>query len=96
MLCKHLQPLEQEILSKHVKELSRGKPWTKNCREWVYFDCYFDVPSIQKRMSLPDCVKYHELLGTHDGQEAGFECTKCKDAIMGHHKAYSEGKMVYG
>ncbi len=95
MLCKHLRPLEEEILSKHVKELYRGKPWTKNCREWVYFDCYFDIPSIKKRLNLPDCVKFHELLGTHDGQEAGLECTLCKDAIMGHHKSYAKGKRVY-
>ncbi|MFC1482712.1 hypothetical protein ACFL56_00460 [Candidatus Margulisiibacteriota bacterium] len=95
MLCKHLQPLEEEIISKGIKELSRGQVWQKNCREWVYFDCYFDVPSIQKRMTLDECVVFHEHLGTHDGQEAGLECTQCHDAIMGHHLEYAKGKFSY-
>jgi hypothetical protein len=33
-------------------------------------------------------VKDHVHLGTHDGQEAGFECEACHDAIMGVHEYY--------
>jgi len=63
----------------------RGQAWTKKCREWVYFDCYIDRDAIRKRIDLPDCIEDHEHYGTHDGQEAGFVCKKCKDAIMGIH-----------
>jgi hypothetical protein len=49
MLCEHLQPLEKEILEAGIKETFRGEAWTKNCREWVYFDCYLDRESIKKR-----------------------------------------------
>ena len=33
----------------------------------------------------------HEHLGTHDGQEAGFVCSKCHDGIMGIHKSLIKG-----
>ena len=41
---------------------------------------------IRERIELAPCVKDHEHLGTHDGQEAGFVCEACHDAIMGVHE----------
>ena len=67
------------------------------CREWVYFDCYLDLKSIRRRMTLADCVADHEHLGTHSGQEAGFVCTQCQDAVMGVHKRFADRKTpVFG
>jgi hypothetical protein len=85
MVCEHLQQLEHEIIQAGINETFRGQAWTKNCREWVYFDCYLDRESIKKRFSFPDHIVEHEHKGTHDGQEAGFICKKCNDAIMGYY-----------
>lgn len=95
MTCKHLRQLEAEILQAGVVETFRGKAWTENCREWVYFDCYFDRKSIRSRIALPECVVDHEHLGTHDGQEAGFVCSECHDGIMGVHKRFAKGRLIY-
>ncbi len=88
MTCDHLRGLEKELIAAGVPETYRGQPWSNNCREWVYFDCYLDRRAIRKRMDFPECVKDHEHLGTHDGQESGFVCTVCNDAVMGVHKKY--------
>ena len=93
MLCEHLQALEREIVKEGIKETFRGEAWTKNCREWVYFDCYLDRESIKKRFSLPPCIVEHEHRGTHDGQEAGFVCKACHDAIMGHYSEQTASKI---
>lgn len=97
MTCKHLRQLETEIIQAGIRETFRGKAWTDNCREWIYFDCYLDRKSLRKRMAFADSVLDHEHLGTHDGQEAGFECTQCHDGIMGVHKSYIKTKTpVFG
>ncbi len=83
MVCEHLAPLEQELIAAGMKETFRGQAWTNNCREWVYFACWLDRAAIRARWPLADCVQDHEHRGTHDGQEAGFVCTACHDAIMG-------------
>ena len=88
MTCEHLRPLETELIAAGIRETFRGKPWSANCREWVYFDCFLDRRSIRKRLAFHDCVADHEHCGTHDGQEAGFVCTLCQDAIMGVHDRY--------
>ena len=93
MVCKHLQQLEQEIIQAGIIETFRGQAWTKNCREWVYFDCYLDRESIKKRFAFPDHIIEHQHRGTHDGQESGFVCEKCHDAIMGHYSAQSSSKI---
>jgi hypothetical protein len=94
MVCKHLQLLEKEIIQAGIKETFRGQAWSKNCREWVYFDCYLDRESLIKRFSFPDCIVEHEHHGTHDGQEAGFICEKCADAVMGHY-SMQDSKIVF-
>ncbi len=86
MVCEHLRALERQIQAAGIRETSRGQAWSQTCREWVYFDCYFNRGAIRARLHLADCVKDHSHLGTHDGQESGFYCEKCKDGIMGYHE----------
>ncbi len=83
MLREHLQQLEPELIAAGVKETFRGQAWSRNCREWVYFDCILDRESIRRRIELAECVVDHDHIGTHDGQEAGFVCEICRDGIMG-------------
>jgi hypothetical protein len=90
MTCAHLTQLETELQAAGLRETFRGRAWSANCREWVYFDCYLDRPSIRQRIRFADCVIDHEHLGTHDGQEAGFVCAQCQDAIMGVHQRYAK------
>ncbi len=85
MVCEHLTGLEQAIASRGLAETYRGRAWSANCREWVYFDAYLDTERIRRSIALPDCVVDHAHRGTHDGQERGFVCTRCHDAIMGHY-----------
>ena len=83
MLCVHLRDLERAIQARGIRETSRGQAWSKNCREWVYFDCHLERGKIRKRFNLDACVQDHEHRGTHDGSEAGFVCALHDDAIMG-------------
>jgi hypothetical protein len=86
MVCEHLSALEQQMLSAGLRVTFRGQAWSRNCREWVYFDCLLDRAAIRERIEFASCVKDHEHLGTHDGQEAGFVCEECHDAVMGVHR----------
>lgn len=90
MVCEHLKQLETELIEAGVRETYRGSTWGKNCREWVYFDCYLDLESLRGRIPFDSCVQDHMHLGTHDGQESGLQCTECCDAIMGYHPAHKE------
>jgi len=85
VVCEHLAVLERELIAAGVPVKFRGQAWTENCREWVYFDCLLDRPSLRARLALPECVRDHEHLGTHDGQEAGFVCAACWDGVLGVH-----------
>lgn len=85
MVCEHLAALEQALVAAGVRETFRGQAWSRNCREWVYFDCLLDRAAIRARLPFPPCVEDHEHRGTFDGEEAGFVCTACHDAIMGFH-----------
>jgi len=87
MVCIHLRKLEEELIQKNIKETYRGQPWSKNCREWVYFHCIFADPvKTMDRLGFDkQVIQIHSLLGTHDGQEHGFYCTLCHDAVMGLH-----------
>ena len=85
MMCEHLIELERAVVAAGFSETFRGKAWSDNCREWVYFDCYLPSESIRENFALADCVKDHAHYGTHDGQEAGFVCTIHKDGVMGWH-----------
>jgi len=91
MTCEHLRQLEAEIIAAGLQETFRGRPWSENCREWVFFNCYFDRDSIRSRIQFADCVQDHEHCGTHDGSEAGFVCSECHDAIIGLHPSQVKG-----
>jgi hypothetical protein len=95
MVCEHLRVLEQEMLASGVKEIFRGQAWSQNCREWVYFDCYLDLPALRARFDFAPSVTDHIHRGTHDGQEAGLVCNTCWDAIMGVHPADAAGRQNY-
>lgn len=83
MVCEHLHTLENALLKRGLKPSFRGQAWTRNCREWVYFDVVLDIAAIQGRFALPDCVRVHENLDCKSGTERGFECASCHDAVMG-------------
>ena len=95
MVCEHLAPLEQALLTRKIAVISRGQAWSKNCREWVYFDCFLDIPAIRARVDFPEFVTIHSHRGTHDGQELGLVCSRCNDAIMGFLEPVP-GKPVFG
>lgn len=86
MTCEHLKALEQAIIGRGIRETFRGAAWSKDCREWVYFDCYLDITAIRIRFAFSDCVEDHAHRGTHDGQERGLVCSLCHDAIMGRYE----------
>lgn len=71
------------MLAQGIRETFRGQAWSSKCREWVYFDCYIDLDAAVRKFALADCVRQHVHRGTHDGQERGFVCAQCDDAIMG-------------
>lgn len=95
MICEHLSALEKELQARGVRETARGQVWSKNCREWVYFDCLLDREALRARFKFAACVEDHEHRGTHDGSEAGFVCTACHDAVMGVHPADAGGRLVF-
>ena len=83
MVCRHLIALEEEIKKAGARETTRGQVWTRNCREWVYYDVVLDVFALAERLNLPACVKVHENLDCKSGTERGFYCEECKDGVMG-------------
>lgn len=85
MVCEHLAALEQEIHTRGIAETYRGTPWSRNCREWVYFACCFDLAALRARLNFASCITDHVHRGTHDGSEAGLVCNQCWDAIVGAH-----------
>lgn len=95
MICEHLAALERELIAAGVKQTYRGQAWSKNCRTWVYFACVLDRSSLRARFGFARCVEDHVHRGVHDGAEAGFVCTACKDAVMGRHPEAAGGAPVY-
>ena len=83
LVCEHLYPLEQALQAAGIAETYRGQPWSRNCREWVYFDTELDTGTIARRFQLLQCVKVVENTDPKSGIEHGLFCTLCKDAVMG-------------
>ena len=85
MLCEHVQPIVDDLrrLGLHVFDVSR--PWSDNCRAWMYFDVVLDVDTLRHRLRLADCVDLHRHRGTVDGAEQGLVCRVDHDAVMGVH-----------
>ena len=94
MVCEHLSALEHALLAAGVPVTFRGQAWSNNCREWVYVDCFLDVPALRQRFAFAPCVSDHAHRGTHDGEERGLVCTACHDAIVGVYAA-APGKRVF-
>ena len=42
-MCKHLIQIDNYIKNKGIEELFRGKAWSENCNEWVYYNCIIDI-----------------------------------------------------
>jgi hypothetical protein len=82
-MCEHLKPLEKELAERNIKETYRGQPWSKNCREWVYYDCYFNFEQLRNRFKFPDFIIHHYNDDTKSGLEEGLVCELCHDAIVG-------------
>jgi hypothetical protein len=82
-MCEHLIELENYIIDKNIKEIFRGKSWSENCREWVYYDCVFNIDRLKKKFNLSNCVIIHEYNDIKIANELGFYCNSCKDAIIG-------------
>ena len=93
MICPHLRALETELLAAGVAETFRGKAWTNNCRQWVYFDCFLDTAALRKRLNLAECVIDHVNDDVRSGQERGLACTIHHDGIIGHYER-QKGKPV--
>ncbi len=83
MLCEHLIELENALKEAGFVETCRGQVWTRNCREWVYFDVVMDIDKIRQDFALAPCVHMHENLDPKSGTERGLVCDTCRDAIMG-------------
>lgn len=95
MICEHLVQFEQELIARGLKETFRGEAWSRNVREWVYFEVCFDMAAVRERFAFDQCVEEHYHLGTHDGQEAGFVCMVHRDGIMGRHPEHCGGVPVF-
>lgn len=91
-MCEHLLQLDIELKRKGIKETFRGKAWSKNCREWVYYDCVLDLDQIKNRYNFPEFIVTHVNDDVKSGMEAGLFCDQCKDAIIGIHPKVGQGK----
>lgn len=94
-MCQHLTEIERDLLARNVRVIYRGQPWSKNCREWVYFDCYLDDKALREKYHLPDFVEVHVNNDEKSGKEAGICCNVCQDAIIGVHADLRAGKIVF-
>ena len=92
MMCEHLIGLETELKEKGIKETFRGKAWSENCHEWVYYDCVLNLEKIMKKYNFPDFVKIHVNADNKSGMESGLYCEVCKDAIIGLHPNFVKTK----
>jgi hypothetical protein len=85
-VCEHLRLVKEYILAQGAKVYSVGTPWSRNCRNWMYFEnVVLDADALRARFSLPDFVVTHSHRGTHDGAEHGLVCDTCHDGLMGRH-----------
>jgi hypothetical protein len=93
-MCEHLIELDNELKARGIKETFRGQPWSDNCREWVYYDCVLDLQKIRDRHRFPFCIEAHVNDDMRSGMEAGFVCDACKDAVIGVHPHFSQGRKI--
>ncbi len=84
-MCSHLKPLEEYLITQGANEIYRGQVWSKNCREWIYFDVVLDPKSLKERFHFDETITIHNYKDIKVGSELGLVCDICKDAIMGIH-----------
>lgn len=84
-MCAHLKPIEDYLKKAGYTEIYRGQPWSKNCREWIYFDEVLDPIELIKTFNLNKSISIHNYADNKVGAEFGLVCTICKDAIIGRH-----------
>ena len=89
---EHLERLDTELKNRGIQETFRGKAWSENCREWVYYDCILDLDKLKQRFNFPDFVKVHINDDNKSGMEAGFYCELCKDGVIRIHSHFGQGK----
>jgi hypothetical protein len=85
VVCEHLQTADKYVRTQGAQVVSASRPWSANCRLWIYFDALLDCESLIDGLSLSPCVQVHDHRGTHDGSERGIVCTIHHDGIMGPH-----------
>jgi hypothetical protein len=71
-MCIHLIDLDNYIKDKGIKEIFRGKAWSKNCNEWVYYDCIIDIEKIKGEIIMDNCITIHEYNDIKIANELGF------------------------
>lgn len=85
-VCGCLAPIEGYLRGRGVLVADVGTPWSKNCRQWVYFHrVVLDAAGLIARFAPPASVVVHTHRGTHDGAEHGLVCNVHHDALMGLH-----------
>jgi hypothetical protein len=84
-MCIHLKAVEDYIKQQGIVEYWRGQPWTRNCREWIYFECVFSPTQLKAKLGLDACVDIHIYNDIKAGSEQGLICNECKDGVMGLH-----------
>lgn len=84
-MCIHLKPLEDYLKAQGIVETYRGQVWSKNCREWIYFDTLLNPQELKEKFDFDDTIKIHDYEDIKVGSELGLVCTICNDAIIGQH-----------
>lgn len=84
-MCVHLKPVEDYLKSEGFSEVYRGQVWSKNCREWVYFNTVLHPQELIEKFKLDSTIVIHDYQDMKVGSELGLVCTLCHDAIMGYH-----------
>ena len=82
MICDHLRPLEERILSRGFVESARSTLRLHNRREWVTYNCDARVIAKLEGINIPPCVKHYEHSDPHRGLESGLVCDEHHDALI--------------
>jgi hypothetical protein len=75
--------LENYLQTQGIAETYRGQVWSKNCREWIYYDAVLNPQKLKDKFHFDDTIIIHDYQDIKVGSELGLVCTICNDAIMG-------------
>ena len=84
-MCEHLQPVTDYLKKESIPVTYRGQPWSKNCREWVYYDCVLKPEELKAKFGLERMVVVHDYEDVKVGSELGLVCNECWDGVIGIH-----------